>query len=118
MASSFWVGFNAFGIQAGFLAAIFTQIVVSAFVAIPSAPGFIGTLQVGVAIGLHEVFGVASEPTLSLAVGYHAAGFIPATLLGLFYAWRLGLSLGSVQSEAVLPMSGADPKVESAEPSK
>lgn len=108
MASSFWVGFHAFGIEGGFVAALFTQCVVSAFVAIPAAPGFIGTLQAGVAIGLHEVFGVASEPTLSLAVGYHVAGYVPVTLLGLFYAWRLGLSLGSIQSEATPAVSGAE----------
>jgi uncharacterized protein (TIRG00374 family) len=109
MASTFWVGFQAFGIQAGFAAALFTQCVVSAFVAIPAAPGFIGTLQVGVAIGLHEVFGVASEPTLSLAVGYHIAGFIPVTLIGLLYAWRLGLSLDSIHSEAGSQVAGVNP---------
>ena len=108
MASSFWVGFQAFGIEGGFVAALFTQCAVSAFVAIPAGPGFIGTLQVGLAIGLHEVFGVASEPTLSLAVGYHLVGYIPVTLLGLFYAWRLGLSLGSIQLEATPAVNQAE----------
>jgi uncharacterized protein (TIRG00374 family) len=108
MAASFWVGFKAFGIDAGFLAAVFTQCVVSVFVAIPAGPGFIGTLQVGVSVGLHEVFGVPSEPVLSLAVGYHVAGFIPVTLLGLFYAWTLGLHLGSTYSDTDGAMEGAD----------
>jgi len=108
MASSFWVGFRAFGIDAGFLAAIFTQCVVSVFVAIPAGPGFIGTLQIGVSVALHEVFGYASEPVLSLAVGYHVAGFIPVTLLGLFYAWTLGLHLGSIRSDANGAMERAD----------
>lgn len=106
MSFSFWVGFQAFGIRAGFVAALFTQCVVSAFVAIPAGPGFIGTLQVGVTIGLHEVFGVAAGPTLSLAVGYHVAGYIPVTLLGLFYAWRLGLSLGTIRSKAEPAVGG------------
>ena len=100
MALAFWCAFRAFGIELGFNAAMFTQCAVSLFVAIPAGPGFIGTLQAGVAVGVHEVFGVASDSTLSLAVGYHLAGFIPITLLGLVYAWALGLHFRSMAVEA------------------
>jgi hypothetical protein len=82
------------------MAALFTQCAVSVFVAIPAAPGFLGTMQAGIAVSVHEVFGVAAGPTLSLAIGYHLAGFIPVTLLGLYYASRLGLRVGAVESEA------------------
>ena len=99
MALSFWAGFKAFGIELGFTAAVFTQCVVAVFVSIPAAPGFIGTMQAGVAVSVSEVFSIAAEPTLSLAVGYHIAGFIPVTLLGLHYASRLGLRMSSVESE-------------------
>jgi len=99
MAGAFWCAFRAFGIELGFTAAMFTQCAVSLFVAIPAGPGFIGTLQAGVSIGVHEVFGIAAEPTLSLAVGYHLAGFVPITLLGLYYAWGLGLHLRSMEGE-------------------
>ncbi len=100
MAAAFRVAFLAFGIDQGFAAAVFTQCAVSMFVSVPAGPGFIGTLQAGVMVALHEVFGVAAGPALSLAVGYHIAGFIPVTLLGLFYAWRLGIRLRSLESEA------------------
>jgi uncharacterized protein (TIRG00374 family) len=100
MAGSFWAGFRAFGIELGAMAALFTQCAVSVFVAIPAAPGFLGTMQAGIAVSVHEVFGVAAGPTLSLAIGYHLAGFIPVTLLGLYYASRLGLRVGAVESEA------------------
>jgi len=100
MAASFWAGFRAFDIDLGVTAALFTQCAVSIFVAIPAGPGFIGTMQAGVAVSVQEVFGVAAEPTLSLSIGYHLAGFIPVTLLGLYYASRLGLRLGSVGSDA------------------
>ena len=98
MAGSFWAAFQAFGIELGFTAALFTQCVVSVFVSIPAAPGFIGTMQAGVAVSLSGVFSIAAEPTLSLAVGYHLAGFIPVTILGLHYAARLGLQVSSVES--------------------
>jgi uncharacterized protein (TIRG00374 family) len=100
MAASFWAAFRAFGIDLGFTAALFTQCAVAMFVAIPAGPGFIGTLQAGVLVSLHDVFAVPTEPTLSLAVGYHLAGFIPVTLLGLYYAWTLGLHIRSIESDA------------------
>ncbi|MCZ6915930.1 MAG: lysylphosphatidylglycerol synthase transmembrane domain-containing protein [Gemmatimonadetes bacterium] len=99
MAASFWTAFRAFGIELGATAAMFAQCAVSLFVALPAGPGFIGTLQAGVSVSVHDVFGVAAEPTLSLAIGYHLAGFIPVTLLGLYYAWRLGLRFGSIESD-------------------
>jgi uncharacterized protein (TIRG00374 family) len=100
MAASFWTAFRAFGIELGATAAVFTQCAVSIFVALPAGPGFIGTMQAGVAVSLQEVFGVSAEQTLSLAVGYHLAGFVPVTLLGLYYATGLGLRLRSIESEA------------------
>jgi uncharacterized protein (TIRG00374 family) len=104
MAACFWAAFRAFGIDLGFTAAMFTQCAVSMFVAIPAGPGFIGTLQAGVLVSLHDVFAVPAEQALSLAVGYHLAGFIPVTLLGLYYAWTLGLHLGSIESDAETAM--------------
>jgi len=100
MAASFWAAFRAFDIDLGATAAMFTTCAVSIFVALPAGPGFIGTLQAGVMVSVHQIFGVAQEPTLSMSVGYHLAGFVPVTLLGLVYAWSLGLHLGSIQSEA------------------
>lgn len=106
MAASFWAGFRAFDIDLGVTAAVFTQCAVSMFVAIPAGPGFIGTLQAGVAVSVQEVFGIAAEPTLSLAIGYHLAGFIPVTILGLYYASRLGLRLTSIESDAEEALQG------------
>jgi uncharacterized protein (TIRG00374 family) len=100
MAASFWAAFKAFEIDLGATAAMFTQCAVSMFVALPAGPGFIGTMQAGVSVSVHDVFATAVEPTLSLAVGYHLAGFIPVTLIGLYYAWRLGLHLSSIESDA------------------
>ncbi len=100
MAASFWAAFRAFDIDLGATAALFTQCAVSLFVALPAGPGFIGTLQAGVSVSVQDVFGIAAEPTLSLAIGYHLAGFIPVTLLGLYYAWKVGLHLGSIEADA------------------
>lgn len=107
MSASFLVAFRAFDIDLGFTAAVFTQCAVSVFAAIPAAPGFIGTLHAGVAVSLIEVFGVASEPTLSLAVAYHIGALLPVTLIGLWYAWSLGIGVGRVAREAVVREGGS-----------
>jgi glycosyltransferase 2 family protein len=96
-AISFWLGFLAFGIEQGYTTALFVQAVIALFVAIPSSPGFFGTFHAGAVVGLSEVFGVDRGQTLSFAFGYHLGGFIPVTVIGLYYAWRLGFSLEEVE---------------------
>ncbi len=96
-ALSFWLGFLAYGIEAGFAAAIFVQVAVAVFVFLPSSPGFFGPFQAAVKVALTEVYGVASTPTLALAFGYHIGAWIPVTAIGAYYAWKLGFSVSEVR---------------------
>jgi len=91
-AVSFWLAFQAFGIDQGYPTALFVQAIIALGVAIPSAPGFFGTFHAAALVGLHEVYGVAEGATLAFAFGYHLGGFIPVTLMGIWYATRIGLS--------------------------
>lgn len=91
-AFSFWLAFRAFGIEEAFPTALFVQGIVAVGVAIPAAPGFFGTFHAAAVLGLHEVYGVAEASTLAFAFGYHLGGFIPVTLIGLWYAGRIGVS--------------------------
>lgn len=93
---SFWLGMLAFGIDTGFVSAIFTEAVVGFGVAVPSAPGFFGTFHVAANFALSGVYGVAETESLAFAFAYHFGGWIPITAIGLWYAWKLGLSLGEV----------------------
>ena len=93
---SFYLGMLAFGIDAGIAAAFFTEGVVGFGVALPAAPGFFGTFHMSVAFSLETVYGVEAARTLAFAYGYHLGGFIPVTLIGLWYARELGLSLGDM----------------------
>lgn len=95
-AGSFWLGMMAFGIDAGFVAAIFTEAVVGFAVALPAAPGFLGTFQLGSDFALQTVYGAGAGPSLAFAFGYWFAGWVPITAIGLWYAWKLGLSLSQV----------------------
>jgi len=100
MAASFRAAFLAFGLELGFVAAVFTQCVVSVFVAIPAAPGFIGTLQAGVLVAVSGVFGVSETDALSMSLGYHLAGYVPVTALGVYYAWALRIEISSIRESA------------------
>jgi uncharacterized protein (TIRG00374 family) len=97
----FWLAFQAFDIQEGFVAAVFVNSAVALFVAVPSAPGFFGTWHLAARVALADVYGVPVAQALSYAVGFHLAGFFPVTGLGLYYAWRLGLSLKDVGAAEV-----------------
>jgi glycosyltransferase 2 family protein len=93
---SFWLGMLAFGIDTGFLSALFTTAVVGFAVAVPSAPGFFGTFHFGANFALTTVYGVPEATSLAFAFAYHFGGWLPITLIGLGYAWSIGMSLGEV----------------------
>ena len=94
---SFWLGFKAFGIDLGFEATAFTMAVVGFAVAIPAAPGFFGTFQLGTDLALSGVYGIAEPTALAFSFGYHLGGFFPITIIGLYYAWRLGFSVSDLR---------------------
>lgn len=102
-AVAFWIGFQAFGLDVPFVGAVFLQSVIALAVSLPSAPGFFGLFEAGARVGLVEVWGVESARAVAFALGFHIAGFIPVTALGLLYVWRLGLSWREVEeSEEVV----------------
>jgi hypothetical protein len=43
------------------------------------------------------VYAAPPAAALGLAFGLHFGGFIPVTVIGLFFAWKLGISLGDVR---------------------
>jgi glycosyltransferase 2 family protein len=91
-AVSFWLAMQAFGIQEGYITALFVQAIIALGVAVPSAPGFFGTFHAAAVVALVEVYRVSESATLAFAFGYHLGGFIPVTLMGLWYAGQLGFS--------------------------
>jgi hypothetical protein len=97
-AVGFWVAFKTFGIDVPFSGALLLQSVVALAVSIPSGPGFFGPFEAAALFVLTEAYGVAHDKAISFAIGFHLAGFVPVTVIGLFYAWRLGISLREVES--------------------
>lgn len=92
-ALAFWVGFIAVGIDVPYSGALFLQGVIGIGVAVPSSPGFFGVFEAAAKVGLHDVYRVPEPLAVTWAIGYHILSFIPITVIGAWYASRLGFSL-------------------------
>jgi glycosyltransferase 2 family protein len=97
-ALSFVFALRAFAIETPLAAALFLQSVIAMAVAIPSAPGFFGAFEAAARFGLVDLWGVGVNKAVGFAIGLHLAGFIPVTLIGLYYIWSLGLSLREMEA--------------------
>lgn len=98
LALSFFLAFRAFGIDdVPFTGAVFLQSLMSLAVAIPSSPGFFGPFEAGARIGL-SLWDVPADQAISFAIGFHIGGYIPVTVIGLYFLWAFGLSWKSMRS--------------------
>jgi uncharacterized protein (TIRG00374 family) len=84
--------FVGFHFRLSLLAAVFLEVVLVFGVAIPSAPGYIGTFHWICAAGL-IFLGVEANQAKSFAMVLWLAWFIPVTGLGLVLLWKEGFSL-------------------------
>ncbi len=96
-AFAMWLGFEAVGIDVPMTAALFVQGVIGFGVAAPAAPGFVGVFEAAAKAGL-SVYGVSGTQALSWAIGYHVLGFIPITVIGIWYFTRLGMHMADVRN--------------------
>jgi uncharacterized membrane protein YbhN (UPF0104 family) len=97
---------NAAGVEASFraftldlppYASLLVLGTIAVALVLPSAPGYVGPLQVGAVQGLALV-GVARETALSLSIVYHLCNYIPITIVGLAYLSALNLTLGELRT--------------------
>lgn len=98
-ALSFWVAFRAFGIPAGFSAALLLQGVLVLGIAVPSTPGYVGLFE-GAIKAVLLLFAVAPDRAVAYAVTYHVTTFVPIVLLGAWSLLSTSLSLRDLRSEA------------------
>ena len=92
----FWFAFQAFDLDLSFAAALFFQSCIAIGVSVPGPPGFFGTYEFAAKVVLVDLWAMEANKALGFALGFHIAGFIPVTLMGLWYAWSLGLSLRGI----------------------
>jgi uncharacterized membrane protein YbhN (UPF0104 family) len=89
--------FVAFSLDLPVHAAFFVLALVALTLALPSAPGYVGTFQVGTVLAL-KPFGVPEATALSLSLLYHVVNYIPITAAGFAYLASMNLTLGELKA--------------------
>ncbi|MFP4418511.1 MAG: lysylphosphatidylglycerol synthase transmembrane domain-containing protein [Chitinispirillaceae bacterium] len=80
----------------GIISALFIQAAASVGSAIPLSPGYVGTLHAVMLQGL-SYLGIESDRARAIAILYHAINYIPVTLIGIWYFFRVKLSLDDIR---------------------
>lgn len=79
------------------------SIVVLAFMVIglslPTSPGYVGNIQLSYTLALSQ-YGIGASIALAASVFFHILAFVSVTLLGLYFAKRLGYDWKSISDKA------------------
>ncbi len=95
--ASVWAMFAAFSLDLPVYAAFLVLALVAMALVLPSAPGYVGTFQVGTVAAL-ALFAVPEATALSLSLVYHALNYVPITAAGLVYLASMNLTLGELRA--------------------
>lgn len=85
----YWFVMHAFAFSVSFIGLMLMNGIVNLATTLPSAPGYIGTFEVGARV--LEALGVDYDLAFGYTIVLHAALWFPITILGAYYAWRLGV---------------------------
>jgi uncharacterized protein (TIRG00374 family) len=102
----YWFVMHAFTFSVSFIGLMLMNGVVNLTTTLPSAPGYIGTFEVGARV--LEALGVDYGLAFGYTIVLHAALWFPITVLGAFFVWRLGVRWSDVnQAREDLPAPAA-----------
>ena len=88
----------AFGFNLSFPQVLMILVLSSLVLAIPSAPGMIGTFHASVKYTMVDLFGFAPHDGNSFAIFLHAYGYILLTLLGAYYFMKNQFHASAIQN--------------------
>ena len=91
--------FLAFGIDVPIHAAFVVILLVSAAMTLPSAPGWIGAVQLGFTLGLAP-YGVPVAEAFAASLVFHATIYATALIIGLVFLNRIGWRLFELRAAA------------------
>ena len=92
MAMYYWLMLWACGFSLPLEAGLVVMLVVAFGVALPAAPGFVGTFQYAIILGL-SLFSIPKEEALGFSIVAHIAQLLPVILVGFIALIRSGLPL-------------------------
>lgn len=92
-ASMYYIIMLGFNFTQPFYVLLLATAAANLFTIAPSTPGYVGVFDFPVRATL-TAYGVAESVAISYTLVLHAALWVPVTLLGVYFLWREGLSLG------------------------
>jgi len=90
---------RVFGFCMSFSGACFVVLCITLAVALPQAPGYIGTFHWAATLSA-LLLQMPKPAAASFAIFVHAVGIIPVTIAGLIVLWTQGLNLRTVSEQA------------------
>ena len=99
IASLYQLALYAFGIFPPMSVGIVVCVLVALAVSAPSAPGFLGTFQLGCVLALSVVFGYSEEFAVAYSIVVHAIQALLLVIIGVFILMRRGLSFAEMRAE-------------------
>ncbi len=98
IASTYVFAFQAFHLPVPLLVgSVVLTAVVAIAVSVPSAPGYIGSYQLGCVLGL-AIFGVAESDAIAFSLIAHLVQFVSVIGAGLYSLWTENISFREVES--------------------
>ena len=97
-AAVFYFAFSAFGEPASVWAGMLVTVTVALAVAAPSAPGFLGTFQIGVDVALNGIYTYTNEFALAYSLLTHVVTALTVICVGAIIMAQTGLSLRDLKS--------------------
>lgn len=105
-ASMYYIIMLGFSFRQPFYVLLLATAAANLFTIAPSTPGYVGVFDFPVRATL-TAYGVAESIAISFTLVLHAALWVPVTLLGVFFLWREGLSLGWLRARGSANNGGA-----------
>jgi hypothetical protein len=102
----YWFVMHAFAFSVSFIGLMLMNGVVNLTTTLPSAPGYIGTFEVGARV--LEALGVDYGLAFGYTIVLHAALWFPITILGAYFVWRLGVRWSDVSRARNEGLAAAD----------
>ncbi len=88
---------------------LFVMVVVNILTMVPSAPGYVGTVQAACVLAL-GVFGLSESDAVAYSLLLHAGIYLPITLTGVACLGLSGIGLGGLRERAAVePLTGLEP---------
>jgi uncharacterized protein (TIRG00374 family) len=91
-----WTLLAGFGLELPAHASVLVLAIVAVAVALPSAPGYVGTFQAGTVAAL-SLYAVPESTAFSFSILFHVIHYVPITAIGLAYLWLMNLTLSELR---------------------